>query len=81
MKFTTQILQYHKSRTCCVINFIARQVSIQLSFHTQSGLLVKYIEMPCTREPRSEEKASPPRTTVGPYAEAYCRVLGGHNFL
>ena len=23
----------------------------------------------------------PPRTTIGPYAQSYCRVLGGRGFL
>ena len=30
-----------------------------------------------TGVPRSYETAAPPRTVVGPYAQAYCRVLGG----
>ena len=27
--------------------------------------------------PRSQETAPSPRATIGPYAESYCRVLGG----
>jgi len=31
--------------------------------------------------PRSYETAQLPRTTIGPYAEPYCRVLGRRCFL
>ena len=34
MKFTTRILQYYYSRTCCEVNFIASKVLIWFPFHT-----------------------------------------------
>ena len=41
---------------------------------------VRVSSCPPTGVPRSKETASLPRTTAGPQALAYCRVLGGCMF-
>ena len=37
MKFTARILQHHQSKTCCVVNFIARKFLVQFSCRIKRG--------------------------------------------
>jgi len=65
--FERSLLQGHASLRC-----FPRVYRLFSSFH--GGF-------PLQEVPRSQENASPPRTAVGAYAYAHCRVLGDGVFL